>query len=227
VVDLDLSPPAGIDMPLWRSLILNLADRISPEKLGPLELTSRPVDTGMMFGDRLALPWFRTVFANISDVVSADTRPPLDLTSRPVDVGELLGDELSHGWWASLLDGLRHRLSPERLPKLELTAKPITAYGAESHLQLLDWSSLLDTPKVFTADVPVQAQLIAAEMLETAPTAVAATTAAAVPVDQQLWAAQMQFKRDISRSRFRQKIWMTAIAAEAVFLLAYIFNFKF
>jgi hypothetical protein len=226
VVDLDLSPPAGIDMPLWRSLILNLADRISPERFPPLELTSRPVDTGMLFGDRLALPWYRTVFANISDVVSADTRPPLDLVSRPVDVGELLGDELSHGWWASLLDGLRYRLSPEKLPPLSLTSKPIAAYGAESHLQLLDWSSLLDVPKVFLPDVPVQAQYIAAEVLEPVP-ATAVTAPAAVPVDQQLWAAQMQFKRDISRSRFRQKIWMTAIAAEAIFLLAYLFNFKF
>ncbi|MDR3749182.1 MAG: hypothetical protein P4M04_13710 [Acidobacteriota bacterium] len=214
-------------MPLWRSLILNLADRISPEKLPPLELTSRPVDTGMMFGDRLALPWFRTVFANISDVVSPEMGPPLELTSRSVDVGELLADDLSHGWWVSLLDGLRYRLSPERQPPLSLTSKPIAVYGARSWLQLLDWSSLLETPKVYLADAPVQTQLIAAEMLETAPTAVAATTAAAVPVDQQLWAAQMQFKRDISRSRFRQKIWMTAIAAEAVFLLAYIFNFKF
>ncbi len=213
-------------MPLWRSLILNLADRISPERLPPLELTSRPVDTGMLFGDRLGLPWYRTVFANISDVVSADTSPPLELTSRPVDVGELLGDDLSHGWWTSLLDGLRYRLSPEKQPKLALTSKPIPAYGANSWLQLLDWSSLLESPKVFLPDVPVQAQLMAAEMLETAPTAVAAT-AATVPVDQQLWAAQMQFKRDLSRSRFRQKIWMTAVAAEAVFLLAYIFNFKF
>jgi hypothetical protein len=113
------------------------------------------------------------------------------------------------------------------VPKLELTAKPIAAYGVRSRLQLFDWSSLLDTPKIFTPDLPVQAQLIAAEMLDTAPMAAAATTAAAVPIDQQLWAAQMQFKRDISRSRFRQKIWMTAIAAEAVFLLAYVFNFKF
>lgn len=214
-------------MPLWRSLILNLADRISPEKLPPLELTSRPVDTGMLFGDRLCLPWYRTVFANISDVVSADTSAPLELTSRPVDVGELLGDDLSHGWWTSLLDGLRYRLSPERQPKLALTSKPIAAYGTNSWLQLLDWSSLLDSPKVFLPDIPVQAQLVAAELLETAPTAVAATTAAAVPVDQQLWATQMQFKRDLSRSRFRQKIWMAVIAAEAVFLLAYIFNFKF
>jgi hypothetical protein len=210
-------------MPLWRSLILNLADRISPERLPPLELTSRPVDTGMMFGDRLALPWYRTVFANISDVVSPEMGPPLELTSRPVEVGELLADDLSHGWWVSLLDGLRYRLSPEKQPPLSLTSQPIAVYGARSWLQLLDWSSLLETPKVFLPDVPVQAELIAAAVLEPA----MAATAATVPIDQQLWAAQMQFKRDISRSRFRQKIWMTAIAAEAVFLLAYIFNFKF
>ena len=211
-------------MPLWRSLILNLADRISPERLPPLELTSRPVDTGMMFGDRLALPWFRTVFANISDVVSPEMGPPLELTSRPVEVGELLADDLSHGWWVSLLDGLRYKLSPEKQQPLALTSKPIVAYGAKSWLQLLDWSSLLETPKVFLADVPVETPMIAAAVLEPAAVPV---PAAGVPLAQELWAAQMQFKRDISRSRFRQKIWMTAIVAEAVFLLAYVFNFKF
>ncbi len=211
-------------MPLWRSLILNLADRISPERLPPLELTSRPVDTGMLFGERLALPWYRTVFSNIADVVSPDTGPPLDLTSRPVDVGELLGDDLSHGWWTSLLDGLRYRLSPEKERPLSLTSKPIPAYGAKSWLQLMDWSSLLSTPKVFLPDAPVDAQLIAAEVL--APVA-APVAPATVPLSQELWAAQMQFKRDLSRSRFRQKIWMTLVAAEAVFLLSYLFHIKF
>ncbi len=211
-------------MPLWRSLILNLADRISPERLPPLELTSRPVDTGMLFGDRLALPWYRTVFSNISDVVSADTGPPLELTSRPVDLGELLGDELSHGWWASLLDELRYRLSPEKQPSLSLTSKPIAAYGGNSWLQLMDWSSLLDSPKVFLPDIPVETQFFAAEVL--APVPVPAS-APAVPLSQELWAAQMQFKRDLSRSRFRQKIWITMVAAEAIFLLTYLFNFKF
>ncbi len=224
MVDLDLSPPAGIDMPLWRSLILNLADRISPERLPPLELTSRPVDTGMMFGDRLSLPWYRTVFSNIADVVSPDTGPPLELTSRPVDVGELLVDDLSHGWWVSLLDGLRYHLSPEKQPPLSVTCKPIAAYGANSWLQLLDWSSLLETQKVFLPDVPVETSMIVAAVLEPAAVPV---PAAGVPLAQELWAAQMQFKRDLSRSRFRQKIWVTLVAAEAVFLLAYVFNFKF
>ena len=211
-------------MPLWRSLILNLADRISPERLPPLMLTSRPVATGMLFGDRLLLPWYRTVFANISDVVSADTGPPLELTSQPVNVGELLGDDLSHGWWVSLLDGLRYRLSPEKQPKLALTSKPIAAYGSKAWLQLLDWSSLLETPKIFLPDVPVASQMIAAGVLEPVS---ASAVAAPVPLDQQLWAAQMQFKRDLSRIKLLQKIWAALVAAEAIFLLTYLFNFKF
>lgn len=215
-------------MPLWRSLILNLADRISPERLPPLQLTSRPVDTGMLFGDRLSLPWYRTVFTNIADVVSPDTGPPLELTAQPVDVGELMGDHLAHGWWTSLFDGLRYRLSPEKQAPLALTSQPIAAYGANSWLQLLDWSSLLSTPKVFLPDVPVQSQMIAAEVLVPAGATDSAVPAVqGVPVSQQLWAVQMQFRRDLSRSRFRQKIWIALVAAEAIFLLAQVCNFKF
>ena len=210
-------------MSLWRSLLLNLADRISPERLPPLELSSVPVDTGMLFGDRLALPWYRTVFSNISDVVSPEMGPPLELTSRPVDVGELLGDDLSHGWWTSLFDGLRDRLSPEKPAPLPLTSKPIAAYGANSWLQLMDWSSLIDGPKVFLPDAPPEAPIASpVQMAELA----SIPAAAPIATSQELWAVQMQFKRDLSRSRFRQKIWMTLVAAEAVFLLAYLFNFK-
>jgi hypothetical protein len=212
-------------MPLWRSLILNLADRISPERFPPLELTSVPVDTGMMFGDRLALPWYRTVFANISDVVSPEMGPPLELTSRPVDVGELLGDDLAHGWWTSLLDGLRYRLSPEKEAPLGLTAAPIAAYGANSWLQLMDWSALIDGPKLFLPDAAPEEMHFAApeQVAELAPVA----AVPGIPTTQELWAIQMQFKRDLSRSRFRQKVWIAVVAAEAVLLLSYLFNFRF
>lgn len=212
-------------MPLWRSLILNLADRVSPERLPPLELTSKPVDTGMMFGDRLALPWYRTVFANISDVVSPEMGPPLELTSRPVDVGELLGDDLAHGWWTSLLDGLRYRLSQEREVPLALTSKPIAAYGAKSWMQLMDWSSLIDGPKIFLPDAVLDAPIASPVQLTELESA-AAPAAPSAPTSQELWAIQMQFKRDLSRSRFRKRIWMTVVAAEAVLLLSYLFNFK-
>lgn len=210
-------------MPLWRSLLLNLADRFAPERLAPLELTSEPVDVGLMLGDQLALPWFRTVFTNLGDVISPDSLPPLALTSRPIDVGELLGDGLDHGWLHSLMGQLRDRLSPERLPALQLSSHPIDAYGSAGWLQVLDWSSLLDSPKVFLPDAPQADGFAAASPMAGFVAAEAAAASAPAP---DLLMVQMQFKRDISRSRFRQKIWISMVAAEVVVLLAYLVHFK-
>ncbi len=55
-IPLDLLPPASLTQPLWRSLVGNLRDTFAPEKLPPLELTSRPVNVGLLLGDRLSLP---------------------------------------------------------------------------------------------------------------------------------------------------------------------------
>ena len=150
--ELDFSPPEELTISLWRSLVLNVLDRLSPERLPPLQLTSEPVDVGILVGDLVDLPWYRTVFTNLGDVISPETLPPLELQSKPVDVGELLGDELSRGWWDTLLGSLRDRLAPEKLPPLKLTSQPVPVFGAESSLQLLDWSTLVSTPKVFLPD---------------------------------------------------------------------------
>ena len=123
MVDLDISPPQELTVSLWRSLLLNVIDRVAPERLPPLQLTSKPVAVGISAGDLLELPWYRTVFSNLADVISPDTLPPLQLESRPVDVGELLGDALDYGWWYSLLGNIRDRLAPEKLPPLELTSR--------------------------------------------------------------------------------------------------------
>src|SRR5438876_968568 len=82
-LDLDLSPPPSLRIPLCRSLIVNLLDRISPERLPPLELTSQPVDVGLLLGDMVEMPWFRTVFTNLGDVISGEiTSPRLVKTVR-------------------------------------------------------------------------------------------------------------------------------------------------
>jgi hypothetical protein len=136
-----------------------------------------------------------------------------------VDVGELLGDDLAHGWWHSLLGTLRDRLSPERLPALELTSQPFTAFEADTWLQILDWSSLLDTPKVYLPDAP-QSDVSYAP--------IEAPIEVIVPVEElapAILAAQAQFKRDISRSRLRQRVWMSLVAAEVVFLIFSAFKF--
>ena len=51
-IPIDLLPPASLTQPLWKSLLTNLRDTFAPEKLPPLELTSRPVNVGLLLGDR-------------------------------------------------------------------------------------------------------------------------------------------------------------------------------
>ncbi len=218
--DLDFSPPEELERPLWRSLLINLADRFAPERLPPLQLSSKPVDV-ILLADTLELPWYRTVFTNIGDVVSPEKLPPLDLESRPVDVGELLGDDLNHGWWDSLLQNLRDRLAPEKLPVLQLSSHPVPGFGAESNLQILDWSILIEGPKVFRADAPRPTSL-GAGLEQTLPSAVPETA----PVHPGLLAARSLLVRDIGRTRFRRKIWIALAAAEAIFLLVAIFKFQ-
>ena len=223
MAELDFSPPDELTISLWRSLLLNVVDRLSPERLPPLQLTSKPVDVGILVGDLVDLPWFRTVFTNLGDVISPETLPPLELESRPVDVGELLGDDLSRGWWDTLLASLRDRLAPEKLPPLNLTSQPVPVFGAESSIQLLDWSTLISTPKVFLQDAPREdapnQEGSMSRAGEAAPPAVAA-----VPKDPVLWAVRMQLARDLGRSRFRRRIWIGLAAAEAVFLIAAMFK---
>jgi len=217
--NLEFAPPEELTIPLWRSLVLNVIDRVAPERLPPLQLTSKPAHVGVMLGDRLAAPWFRTVFTNIADVVAPEDLPPLELTSSPVDIGELLGDDIAHPWWHSLLGSLRDRLSPERLPPLDLTSEPFKPFETDTWLQVLDWSSLLDTPKVYLPDAP---RPDATYVREAMPVLVPAPIAEFAP---EIISAQMQFKRDISRSRLRQKIWMSLVAAQVAFLIFAVIKF--
>lgn len=220
--DLDFSPPEGLTVSLWRSLLINFADRFAPERLPPLQLTSKPVPV-MLPGETFELPWYRTVFSNIGDVISPETQPPLDLTSTPVDVGELVADELSHPWWDSLLQNLRDRLSPERLPSLQLSSQPVAAFGMEASLQLLDWSTLIAGPKIFHPDQQPDTRTTAVD--EPAP-AVVSAIAELASGNPMILATRMQLVRDIGRTRFRRKIWISLAAAEAIFLLVALFKFQ-
>jgi len=213
-IPLDLLPPASLTQPLWRSLAGNLRDTFAPEKLPPLQLTSRPVNVGLALGERLRTPWFRTVFTNIGDVLSPETLPPLELESQPVDVGELITDQLSHFWFGSLLRNLADRVSPETQPALQLTAKPILDIIPKSWILLPMWSEVVDTPKVFYPDKPKTAEVSRPVNLQPAP----------VPVDpeqtevEELTAADLL--RDIRRSRIRQRLWIGLAAAQIAYLVA-------
>ena len=203
-------------MPLWRSLIGNMRDTFAPEKLPPLQLTSRPVNTGLALGDRLRMPWFRTVFSNIGDVISPEVLPPLELESRPVDVGELITDQLSHFWWGSLLRNLADRVSPEREARLELTAKPIEDIIPKSWILLPLWSEVVDGPKIFYPDKPkpvATPRPINLQPVSTMPDAQVEAALSKEPTAADLL-------RDIRRSRIRQRIWIGLAAAQVIFIVA-------
>ena len=212
-IPLDLLPPASLTQPLWRSLIGNVRDTFAPEKLPPLNLTSRPVNVGLLIGDRVSMPWFRTVFTNLGDVISPETLPPLELESQPVDVGELLTDQLSHLWFGSLLRNLADRVSPETQPALQLSAKPILDIIPKSWMLLPMWSEVIDAPKVFYPDKPKVAAVPQPLNLK----------AVATPVDAQPVAAPepttSELMRDIRRSRIRQRIWIGVAAAQVAYLV--------
>ena len=74
--ELDLLLPQSFTGPLWKSLLGNLRDRFFPQKLPPLQLTSRPLNTGMLIGDAVSLPWYRTVFTNLGNVINPEGLPP-------------------------------------------------------------------------------------------------------------------------------------------------------
>ncbi|MFZ1129783.1 MAG: hypothetical protein WCA97_17905 [Terriglobales bacterium] len=220
-ISLDLLPPPSLTQPLWRSLAANLRDTFAPPSLPPLQLTSRPVNVGLLLGDRLRLPWFRTVFTNLGDVISPETLPPLELESRPVDVGELITDQLSHFWWASLLRNLADRVSPETLPTLNLTSKPVLDIIPKSWILLPMWSEVVDTPKIFYPDQPRTAD---ARTVNLQPAALSENKREALVEALVKEPTAADLLRDIRRSRIRQRIWIGLATAQILYMVALAFG---
>ncbi|HEV7218963.1 MAG: hypothetical protein ACHP8A_09720 [Terriglobales bacterium] len=211
----DFSLPKSLTQSLWRSLLGNLRDKFSPETLPPLILTSRPVDTGMLAGDVLSLPWYRTIFTNLGDVISPETLPPLQLESRPIELGELIGDQLNHMWWTSLLRNLADAAAPERQSPLQLTSMPADPGFTPGYLLLVHWSAVISGPKAL---FPAKPKLTY--------TGIGRTN---VPEPKpQIDPGELEFiqgleidlKRDLRRSRFRQRIWFTLVTAQVALLVA-------
>jgi hypothetical protein len=217
-IPLDLLPPASLTLPLWRSLAGNLRDTFAPEKLPPLELTSRPANVGLLLGERLRLPWFRTVFTNLGDVISPETPPPLELESQPADVGELLTDRLSHFWWGSLLRNLADRVAPESQPALHLTSKPVLGIIPKSWMLLPMWSEVVDTPKVFYPDKPKPADAV--RPVNPRPVALPTEKREALIEALVKEPTTADLLRDIRRSRIRQRIWIGLAAAQIMYMVA-------
>jgi hypothetical protein len=226
--EIDFSPPEVLTRPLWKSLIGNLRDRMFPEELPPLEISSRPINLGMLLGDFLSLPWYRTVFTNLGDVVSPETLPPLELESRPVEVRELISDQMSHFWWTSLLRNLADAVAPEHLPPLLLSSSPVNASLRAGPLQVLRWSSLASWPKARSSDKPTVTASSAQQRVEAsspvAPqTKLGITSSGPAPIPVPANPAHVhggKLKDKLSRSRMREGFWISIATAEIIYLFA-------
>ena len=211
---IELLLPESVTRPLRTSLLLNLRDTLFPEKFPPLELTSRPVNVGMLLGDMVSLPWYRTIFTNLGNVISPEVLPPLELESQPMDVGELISDQMSHPWWTSLLRNLADAVAPERQPALQVTAKPMNASLEASDLQLVRWSSVISTPKVFLPDKPKLAPNISV-VARAIPHPLEYHRPEAEPAHVQ--ATRIQGR--LARSRWREAFLITVALSEVTYLV--------
>jgi hypothetical protein len=221
--EFDLAAPEILGRPLWKRLFLNFREKVFPEKLPPLRLTSRPVNLGILLGDYVTLPWYRTVFTNIGHVISPETLPPLELESQPVDVGELVSDQLDRPWWTSLLRNLADRIAPERMPALELSSSPLDASVQSGSVQVVRWSSVIALPKVPAAArsnftlAPLRAP-VAQNTSTSRPSITVAAQAPAVTPKSGPGQGE-RLRSALSRSRIREGVWISIAVAQGVYLL--------
>jgi hypothetical protein len=215
----NFSPPRSLSTPLVVSIWRGLKDRVAPEKLPPLQLTSRPLNVGMTIGDRLALPWYRSVFTNVGDVISPETQAPVDLAYPPEDVGDLLGDQLQRPWWTSLVRNLADRIAPERQPALPLTSSPVNPPKASDYLFAPRWSDLLTTPKVFYADQPRESERYHGFVMTPQPTPKRERQPDVGRVIEELTARK---RKELRFAYVREGLWVSCVIAEVVFLVAYV-----
>ena len=216
----DFAPPRSLAIPWWKSIVRQVQESSALRKLPPLQLTSRPVNVGMVLGDQLAMPWYRTVFTNLGDVISPETLPPLELQSPPEDVGELLGDQMARPWWTSLLRNVADAIAPERMPALALSSSPVAPPNSSDYLYAPRWSELLTTPKIFYPDKPRPEERFHGFVFEPA-----ATVTKQQPVNPErlnaLRELTAQKKKELRFAHLREAIWVSCVATEVAFLVVY------
>lgn len=223
--ELNFLPPAELNVSLLRSLLVNLRDVISPKRLPPLKLTSRPMNVGMLVGDILDLPWYRTILSNIGDAISPDTLPPLQLESQPVDV-ELISDQPA--WWRSLLRNMADAVAPERQPALHLTSQPTNPEMASSVLVAPRWSALIATPLIETPRLLLPARRsVPTDRPRPIPAPIRTTLVQLPPLDELAdddfndfeSRRVLQLRRSIRSSHIREIVWISLAVAEVATLV--------
>jgi TonB family protein len=111
--DLNLLISDNLDKSLWRSLVGNIRELLSPERLPPLQLTSRPLK---IKGEGLGLSQIQTT--------TTERRLPPVVGNGP-ELNLLMRENMNPPLWQSLVGNIREKLFPTKLPPLQLTSRPI------------------------------------------------------------------------------------------------------
>lgn len=83
---------SDLELPWYKSIVQGIREIISPPKLPPLELTSKPADSSYLGdADKIELPWYKSLISNVRELIHPPKLPPLEVTSKPVEVGSIWG----------------------------------------------------------------------------------------------------------------------------------------
>jgi TonB family protein len=82
---------ANLEEPWYKSIVRGIRETISPPKLPPLVLTSKPLDEDLGDLQKIEQPWFKSLISNIRELLHPQKLPPLDVTSKPIEVGSIWG----------------------------------------------------------------------------------------------------------------------------------------
>jgi len=110
--------------PWYISLFREIRDWLSPPKLPPLQVSSKPVAVRQLQFS----PWYVSLIGKIRDRIQPAKLPPLQLTSKPADVHQL--DLVP--WYVSLFREIGDRVHHPELPPLPITSKPVELVGFEA-----------------------------------------------------------------------------------------------
>jgi len=133
---LNFLPPSELSKSVWQSLADNIRSLIRPEKLPPLQLTSKPIANDLMLPDDSL---WQSLSGGLRDRFAPEKLPPLQLTSQPIADNDFLPDtDAERSLFGSLRDNVKSTLFPEKLPPLQLSSKPIKVkniWGAYDYKQ--------------------------------------------------------------------------------------------
>ena len=126
--ELNFLPPVELNQSVWSSLLGNIRAALHPEKLPPLQLTSKPIEDVSLILPTTGIDGslWHSLTQNLRDVLSPEKLPPLQVTSKPIEDNEILPrSDAEKSLFSSLRDNIKSAFFPEKLPPLHLSSKPI------------------------------------------------------------------------------------------------------